>query len=54
MGGEPIVPGTSGMAAQLEFWLDLAEVYVVPGAQFTPAVPDPGVGRGQVLEVLPF
>src|SRR4029453_843320 len=35
-------PGASGMAAQLEFWLDLAGVYVVPGAQFTPPVPDPG------------
>jgi hypothetical protein len=42
VGGEPLVPGASGMAAELEFWSDLAEVYVLPGAQFTPPVPDPG------------
>ena len=53
-GGEPLVPGASGMAAELEFWSDLAEVYVVPAAQFTLRYPIRVVGRGRVLEVLPF
>jgi hypothetical protein len=53
-GGEPLVPGASGMAAELEFWSDLAEVYVVPGAQFTLRYPIRVVGRGKVLELLPF
>jgi hypothetical protein len=42
------------MAAELEFWSDLGEVYVVPGAQFTLRYPIRVVGRGHVLEVLPF
>jgi hypothetical protein len=51
--GEPLQPGTAEMAAELNFWADLADVYVVPGMTFTLRYPARIVGRGQVLAMLP-
>jgi hypothetical protein len=52
--GEPLSPGVSGVTVDLHFWSDLADVFVVPSTQFTLHYPNRVVGRGQVLDVLPF
>jgi hypothetical protein len=52
--GEPLSPGASGLAVDLHFWSDLADVFVVPTTQFTLRYPNRVVGRGQVLDVMPF
>jgi hypothetical protein len=52
--GEPLEPGVSGVTVDLHFWSDLADVFVVPSTRFTLRYPNRVVGRGQVLEVLPF
>ena len=52
--GEPLSPGASGVTVDLHFWSDLADVFVVPSTRFTLRYPNRVVGRGQVLEVLPF
>jgi hypothetical protein len=54
LSGEPISPGTSGVAVDLDFWSDLADVFVVPSTRFTLRYPSRVVGVGQVLDVLPF
>jgi hypothetical protein len=51
--GEPLSPGIAGVAVDLLFWSDLADVFVVPGAQFTLRYPNRVFGHGQVLDVLP-
>lgn len=51
--GEPLSPGTSEMTVDLDFWSDLAHVFVVPGTRFTLRYPNRVVGRGHVLDVLP-
>ena len=52
--GEPLLPGASDMTVDLHFWSDLADVFVVPSTRFTLRYPNRVVGRGQVLDVLPF
>lgn len=52
--GEPLHPGAAEMVVELNFWADLADVYVVPGTSFTLRYPSRIVGRGHVLEMLPF
>jgi hypothetical protein len=52
--GEPLSPGTSGVAVDLHFWSDLAEVFIVPNTQFTLRYPNRLVGRGHVVDVLPI
>ena len=52
--GEPLFPGASGVPVDLHFWSDLADVFVVPTTQFTLRYPNRVVGRGQVLDVMPF
>lgn len=54
LSGEPISPGTSGLAVALDFWSDLADVYVVPSTAFTLRYPSRVVGDGRVLDVVPF
>lgn len=50
--GEPLSPGNTGVAVQLDFWADLADVLVVPGARFTLRYPIRVVGSGEVVDVL--
>jgi hypothetical protein len=52
--GEPLLPGTPLASVELLFWSDLADVFVAPGTRFTLRYPNRIVGRGQVLDVLPF
>ena len=52
--GEPLSPGASDVTVELHFWSDLADVFVVPSTTFTLRYPNRVVGRGQVLDVLPF
>jgi hypothetical protein len=52
--GEPLRPGASGLTVDLDFWSDLADVFVRPSTLFTLRYPNRVVGRGQVLDVLPF
>lgn len=52
--GVPLSPGTSRVTVALDFWSDLADVFVVPGTRFTLRYPSRVVGVGQVLDVLPF
>jgi hypothetical protein len=52
--GGPLSPGESGVTVELRFWSDLADVFVVPSTRFTLRYPNRVVGRGQVLDVLPF
>jgi hypothetical protein len=52
--GEPLSPGASALGVELLFWSDLADVFVVPSTRFTLRYPNRVVGRGQVLDVLPF
>jgi hypothetical protein len=52
--GEPLQAGSVGLAVDLDFWDDLANVYVVPGVRFTLRYPARVVGRGRVLTVAPF
>lgn len=52
--GEPLGPGVSGLAVDLHFWSDLADVFVVTGTRFTLRYPNRVVGHGHVLDVLPF
>jgi hypothetical protein len=52
--GEPLSPGQTGVAVELHFWSDLADVFVVPSTRLTLRYPNRIVGRGEVLEVLPF
>lgn len=54
LSGDPIAPGVSGVAVDLGFWSDLADVYVVPTTRFTLRYPSRVVGTGRVLDVLPF
>lgn len=53
-GDAPLSPGSTGLTLDLHFWSDLADVFVVPGTRFTLRYPNRVVGRGQVLDVLPF
>lgn len=48
LSGEPISPGTSEVSVDLDFWSDLADVFVVPRARFTLRYPSRVVGVGQV------
>ena len=52
--GEPLSPGAAAVTVDLHFWSDLAAVFVVPSTRFIVRYPNRVVGRGQVLEVLPF
>jgi hypothetical protein len=52
--GDPLHPGDAGLAVELDFWDDLADVYVVPGVRFTLRYPTRVVGRGHVLAVAPL
>jgi hypothetical protein len=52
--GGPLSPGASGLTVDLHFWSDLADVFVTPRTRFTLRYPDRVVGRGEVLNVLPF
>lgn len=51
---EPLEPGVAGVTVDPHFWSDLADVFVVPSTRFTLRYPNRVVGRGQVLDVLPF
>ena len=51
--GEPLSPGESGLTVDLQFWSDLADVFLVPNTRFTLRYPNRVVGRGEVLDVLP-
>jgi hypothetical protein len=35
LSGDPLSPGTSDISVEMQFWSDLADVYVVPRARFT-------------------
>jgi hypothetical protein len=50
---ESLSPNTSQVAVDLDFWDDLADVYVVPGVPFTLRYPNRVVGSGEILGVLP-
>jgi hypothetical protein len=52
--GGPLSPGAFGLTVDLHFWSGLAEVFVTPGTRFTLRYTDRVIGRGEVLDVLPF
>ena len=51
--GEPIAPGTSIIHAQLDFWADVAEVYIAPRQAFELCYPNRVVARGLITSVFP-
>ena len=51
--GEPVAPGTSITHAQLDFWVDLAELYLTLGQRFELCYPNRVVARGTVTSVFP-
>lgn len=49
--GAVLIPGTA-TTVQLTFWADEADLYIVPGRDFTLTYPRRVVGSGWVVEVL--
>lgn len=52
--GAPLVAGHSLRGARLDFWVDLAELYVREGQPFELGYPNRVVGRGVVSSVFRF
>jgi hypothetical protein len=50
--GAPLEPGSEGVAVQLGFWADEAQVYATPGARFDLYYAGRTVGRGEVTRLL--
>jgi hypothetical protein len=51
--GEALMPGAAVVDARLDLWVDLAELYLVPGQEFELRYPTRVVGRGLVTSVFP-
>jgi hypothetical protein len=49
----PLVPGASVVGARLDFWVDLAELYLAPGHQFWLGYPNRVVARGVINSTMP-
>ena len=54
LSGDPLSPGNSGVAVELDFWSELADAFDVPQTRFTLRYPSRVVGVGQVVDVLTF
>jgi hypothetical protein len=46
-----LMPGSEVVGARLEFWVDLAEVYLAAGQRFVLGYPNRVVGRGVITTV---
>jgi hypothetical protein len=54
LSGRALDAGSQALKVELEFWDDLADLYVIPGRTFTLRHPSRVVGLGQVVEMLAF
>jgi hypothetical protein len=52
-GDAPLVPGASVVGARLDFWVDLAELYLGPGQPFWLGYPNRPVARGVITSTMP-